>query len=188
MVTNERSVFRGPHTCLSSARLVHWISSTWLPFTHLIWIYRLCSPPIFLTVIYIFTSNTQKLCHCWTEVSKIGIFLSKKYNRLVILLFVYFLCCNYHVHTWIFFRFLLPFASLGRHGAVLHWDLLFRVWNKDSGTWFCLPQELLPEKWMECHGFCGGAHRVSKWRAKECMWHKKREKMHLHGSQHNIFL
>lgn len=51
--------------------------------------------------------------------------------------------------------------SSGWYRAVLHRDLLFWVWNKDPGTWFCLSQELLPEKWVECHGLCGGTHRVS---------------------------
>lgn len=61
--------------------------------------------------------------------------------------------------------FLHPFPWFlfpsGWHRALLHRDLLFRVWNKDSRPWFRLSQEFLPKEWMERHGLCGGAHRVS---------------------------
>lgn len=62
--------------------------------------------------------------------------------------------------------FLRPFPWFsffsGWHRAVLHRDLLFRVWNKDPCPWFCLPQEFLPKERMECDGLCGGTNRVSE--------------------------
>lgn len=70
---------------------------------------------------------------------------------------------NWHILTHP--SFLLCWFSLlslsGWYRAVLHRNLLFWVWNKDPSARFRLPQELLPEKWMERHGLRGGAHRVS---------------------------
>lgn len=64
----------------------------------------------------------------------------------------------------------ISISSSGWYRAILHWDLLLWVWNKDPGTWFCLPQELLLEKWLERHGLCGGPHRVGGKRTQTHTW------------------
>lgn len=80
-----------------------------------------------------------------------------------------FLCLSNH-HNLSCFSSLLSFhssfacfllCSPGWYRAVFHRNLLFWVGNKDPGAWFCLPQELLPEKRMERDGLCRSAHRVS---------------------------
>lgn len=41
----------------------------------------------------------------------------------------------------------------GEDRALFYWDLLFRSWHQAASSWVCFPQGLIPEKWLERHGF-----------------------------------
>lgn len=77
--------------------------------------------------------------------------------------------CDKAPHHHVYSLTVILSCSTGRYRAVLYRNLLLWVRNKDPGAWFCLPQELLPEKWMECHGLCGCANRVGNFKQITCM-------------------
>lgn len=57
---------------------------------------------------------------------------------------------------------ILLLLSSGENGAVLYRDLLLRGGDQTGGTWFCFPQRLLPEEWLERHGLHCCAQWVSR--------------------------
>lgn len=68
-------------------------------------------------------------------------------NDLFVDSFTFFLC----VHT-----------PTGEDRALFYWDLLFWSRNQAASAWVCFPQGLIPEKWLERHGFYCCTKRVSE--------------------------